>query len=106
MKPHPLYRVEGADVYLKLPVAPWEAALGAKVTVPTPAGTVNLEIPPGSTSGPKLRLKGRGIPAKKPGDFYVVLDIVWPPAGDGKAKKIYEKMKEELRFNPRAHLGV
>ncbi len=106
IKPHRIYRVDGKDLYLDLPVTPWEAALGARVKVPTPAGTVDMNIPAGSASGNKLRLKGRGIPAKIPGDLYVVLQIVVPPAKDEKAKKIYEDMKKELDFNPRSKLGV
>jgi len=104
--PHPLYRVEGRDVYLDLPVAPWEAALGTKVKVPTPSGTVDMKIPPGSGQGRKLRLKGRGLPGKPPGDFYVVLQIVLPPADSKQAKKLYQRMKQEMAFNPRAGLGV
>ncbi len=105
-KPHPFYRVEGRDVYLELPVAPWEAALGGKVKVPTPAGKLDLTIPAGSGSGKKMRLKGKGIPGKKPGDFYVQLKIVLPPSDSEKARALYEKMKQELPFNPRAALGV
>ena len=80
--PHRYYRVEGADVYLELPVAPWEAALGASVKVPTPSGAIDLKIPANSKAGKKLRLKGRGIPAKNPGDLYLVLQIALPPAED------------------------
>ncbi|WP_456405281.1 DnaJ C-terminal domain-containing protein [Thiolapillus sp.] len=105
-RPHPFYRVEGRDVYLELPVAPWEAALGEKVKVPTPAGVLDLKIPAGSSSGKKMRLKGKGIPGKKPGDFYVQLKIVLPPSDSEKARALYEKMKQELPFNPRAALGV
>jgi curved DNA-binding protein len=106
-RPHPFYRVENADVYLDLPVAPWEAALGATVKTPTPGGAVELKIPPGSTTGRKLRLKGRGIPGKTPGDFYVVLQIVAPPADDEGDKQFYRKMAEQFKsFNPRAKLGV
>jgi len=105
-RPHPFYKVEGRDVYLELPVAPWEAALGGKVKVPTPAGVLDLKIPPNSTSGRKMRLKGKGIPGKKAGDFYVQLKIVLPPADSEKARALYEKMKQELPFNPRAALGV
>ena len=105
--PHALYRVEEHDVYLDLPVTPWEAALGASVKVPTPAGTVELKIPPGSAGGRKLRLKGRGIPAREPGDFYVVLQIVIPPATNDAAKALYRKMAEQFgAFNPRTKLGV
>jgi curved DNA-binding protein len=104
--PHALYRVEGRDISMELPVAPWEAALGATVTTPTPNGTVDLKIPPGSHAGSKLRLKGRGIPATPPGDFYVVLQIALPPANDDKAKAAYAALAAVLPFNPRASLGV
>ncbi len=104
--PHPLYRVDGRDLYLDLPVAPWEAALGASVKSPTPGGTVDLKIPAGSRSGTKLRLKGRGIPASTPGDFYVVLQVALPPAPDEKAKAAYRALADALPFNPRAALGV
>ena len=96
------YRVEGADVYLDLPVAPWEAALGATVKLTTPAGTVDLKVPPNSQAGKKLRLKGRGIPARQPGDLYVVLQIALPPANSERHRRAYEQMKEEFAFNPRA----
>jgi curved DNA-binding protein len=104
--PHPLYRVEGRDLSMELPVAPWEAALGATVKTPTPNGTVDLKIPPGSHAGSKLRLKGRGIPATPPGDFYVMLQIALPPANDDKAKAAYAAFAGVLPFNPRASLGV
>jgi len=103
---HRLYHVEGRDLYLNLPVAPWEAALGGKVKAPTPHGVVDVTIPANSAQGRKLRLKGRGLPASPPGDLYVVLHIVLPPAGDDKAKKLYRTMAAELAFNPRAGLGV
>jgi curved DNA-binding protein len=104
--PRSHYTVEGADVYLDLPLAPWEAALGATVKVPTPAGAVDLKIPPGSKAGKKLRLKGRGIPARQPGDLYVELNIVLPPANNEKQRRIYEEMKQEFSFNPRAGMEV
>jgi curved DNA-binding protein len=104
-QPHPLYRPDGRDLYLDLPVAPWEAALGAGVKVPTPGGVVDLKIPAGSRAGTKLRLKGRGIPAAAPGDLYVVLEIALPPASDEKAKAAYRAMADALPFNPRAHFG-
>jgi curved DNA-binding protein len=105
-QPHPLYRVDGRDLYLDLPVAPWEAALGATVMAPTPAGPVDLKIPPGSHAGTKLRLKGRGIPSSPPGDLYVVLQIALPPAADERAKAAYRAMADALPFNPRDSLGV
>jgi curved DNA-binding protein len=105
-QPDPLYRVDGRDLYLELPVAPWEASLGATVKTPTPSGNVELKIPSGSHAGSKLRLKGRGIPATPPGDFYVVLQIALPPANDEKAKAAYAALAAALPFNPRASLGV
>ena len=104
--PHRIYRVEGRDVYLDLPVAPWELALGATVKVPTPAGPVDLSIPPGTVGGRKLRLKRRGIPAKPEGDLYVVPRITLPPADSDAAKALYQKMAAELAYNPRSKLGV
>ena len=103
---HPFYHVEGKDVVMELPVAPWEAALGATVKVPTPAGNVDLKIPAGSASGRKLRLKGRGIPARSPGDLYVVVRIALPPADSEDAKALYREMERKLNFNPRARMGV
>lgn len=105
-QPHKHYRVDKHDVYLDLPVAPWEAALGATVEVPTPSGTVELTVPAGSSEGRKMRLKGRGIPAKTPGDFYFVLKIALPPADTESAKALYESMAKEFHsFTPRASLG-
>jgi curved DNA-binding protein len=98
--PHKRYEVEESDVFMTLPLAPWEAALGAKVNVPTPAGTIKLSIPKGSASGKKMKLKGKGIPSKTGGDFYVEFQIVLPPADDEKSTKLYEQM-QELNFNPR-----
>ncbi len=104
--PHSLYRVDGRDVYLELPVAPWEAALGATVKVPTPAGAVDLKIPAGSNQGRKLRLKGRGLPAREPGNMYIELEITIPAADSEQARALYRKMQAELAFDPRAGLGV
>ena len=105
-QPHPFYTVDEKDIYLKCPIAPWEAALGATVQVPTPAGKIDLKIPANSASGKKLRLKGRGIPSKDPGDLYVVLDIALPPANDDATKQAYKDMQKTLNFNPRAAFGV
>jgi DnaJ-class molecular chaperone len=88
-RPHPLYRVDGRDVYLDLPIAPWEAALGASVDVPLPDGSVQMSIPAGSGQGRKLRLKGKGIPGKTPGDLYVVLQIAMPaPTTDAQRQRL------------------
>ena len=97
----PSIGVVGRDLYVDIPVAPWEAALGGSVKFPTPAGPIMLKIPPGSSQGRELRIKGRGIPAPKPGDLYAVLKIVLPPADTEKAKKVYEDMARELAFDPR-----
>jgi len=105
-RPKTSYRVEGADVYLKLPLSPWEAALGASIKVPTPSGTIDLKIPADSQAGKKLRLKGRGIPAKKAGDLYLELQIVLPSADGHKAREIYQRMREEIEFDPRAAMEV
>ncbi len=99
-KPHPYLRVKGRDVELDLPITPWEAALGATVTVPTLGGRVRLKIPPGSQTDTKLRLRGRGLG----GDQYVILKIHTPPATTQEARRLYEEMREKLPFNPRAHL--
>lgn len=100
-KPHPRYRMEGRDVYATLPIAPWEAALGAIVKAPVPGGTIEVQVPAGSRSGCKLRLKGKGIPAQTPGDLYLVLDLVLPPADNTKARQLYQAMAHDLGFNPR-----
>jgi curved DNA-binding protein len=104
--PDPVFRVEGKDVFLDLPVAPWEAALGASIKAPTPEGAVMLKIPPGSTKGRTMRLKGKGIPGSPPGDMHAILKIELPPADTDKAKEVYRQMERELPFNPRASLGV
>jgi curved DNA-binding protein len=105
-EPHKLYRLEGRDLYLDLPVTPWEAALGAGVKTPTPGGAVDLKIPAGSHAGTRLRLKGRGMPSSPAGDLYVVLQIALPPASDEKAKAAYRALADAMPFNPRASLGV
>ncbi|CAG0910644.1 unnamed protein product, partial [Cyprideis torosa] len=97
---HPYFKAEGADIYIDLPIAPWEAALGNTINIPTPAGNIKLKVPSGSKQGKKLRLKGKGIPSKVPGDLYVTINIALPPADSEKARKMYEEMKE-LNFNPR-----
>ncbi len=103
--PHPRFRVDGRDVYVDLPLAPWEAALGASVSAATPDGDVELTIPPGSVAGRKLRLKGKGIPGNPAGDLYVVLAIALPPADGSKATAAYEAFSAAFDFNPRAGSG-
>ena len=102
-RPHPRFRVDGRDVYLDLPVAPWEAALGAGVDVPLPDGSVvQLTVPAGSAQGRKLRLKGKGIPGKTPGDLYVVLQIAMPPPPDEAQRRAWDELARLHAFNPRA----
>jgi curved DNA-binding protein len=103
-RPHRLYQVEGRDITLKLPITPWEAALGATVQVPTLAGPVELRIPPGAKTDQRLRLKGRGLPGATPGDQYVVLKIQTPPADSAQARELYARMQRELAFDPRSDL--
>ncbi len=106
LNPDRRYRVEGSHVYETVPVAPWEAALGGSIAVPTPSGEVEVTVPAGSQTGRKLRLKGRGIPAHPHGDLYLILEVVLPPADNDKARKLYETMARELAFNPRARIGA
>jgi curved DNA-binding protein len=100
MRPHALYALQGKDVQIELPLAPWEAALGAKVAVPTLGGTVELTIPAGAQTGQKLRLRGRGLPPS--GDQLVSIKLVTPSAETAQAKEAYERMKRDLKFDPRA----
>ena len=103
--PHPLYRTDGTDVLMDLPIAPWEAALGADVIAPTPTGQVEVKIPPGSVAGRKLRVKERGLPGKTPGDFYFVLKLVQPNATSEADKKAYADLHAAFQtFNPRAQV--
>jgi len=100
-RPHARFKAEGRDITLTLPVAPWEAALGESVSVPTLGGPVDMKLPAGARAGQKLRLRGRGLPGQTPGDQYVILEIVLPPDSP-KARRFFEQMKRELPFDPRA----
>ena len=103
--PHPLFRLDGSDIYFDLPVAPWEAALGATVTAPTPDGSVQLSVPPGSTQGRKLRLKGKGLPGNVPGDIYAVLTIALPPSASEPEQEAWRGLARAFAaYNPRAAL--
>jgi curved DNA-binding protein len=104
--PHALWRVDGRDLHFTLRVAPWEAALGASVNVPTPDGEVAMTVPAGSQAGRKLRIRGRGIPGSTPGDLYVTLQVVLPPAADDEARAAYQRMAQDLPFDPRATTGA
>ncbi|CAN5308623.1 DnaJ C-terminal domain-containing protein [soil metagenome] len=105
--PHKLYRVEGRDLYMTLPVTPTEAALGAQVEVPTPGGgAVEVTIPANARSGLKLRLKGRGFAGNPPGNLYLLLEIALPPADSDAVRQAYEQLAKATPFNPRRHLGA
>ena len=104
--PHRQYELRGRNIHLQLPITPWEAALGATVKVPTLGGWIDMKIPPGSQNGQQLRLKGRGLPGKSPGDQYVELNIVTPKADTEGARELYERMSREMPMNPRENLTV
>lgn len=103
--PHPVYRPDGKDLYLDLPIAPWEAALGSHVVMPTPDGQVDLRIPKNARTGQKMRLKGKGLPGTPAGDIFATLKIVNPKVETEEARALFEQMAKELPFNPRASLG-
>lgn len=100
--PHPHFRVDGRDVYTDLPLAPWEAALGCALTLPTPDGALQLTVPADSAAGRQLRLKGKGIPGDPPGDLFAVLTIALPRADSDSAKAAYRAMAAAFDFNPRS----
>jgi len=102
LNPHALYRLEGKDIYLDMPIAPWEAALGCTLTVPTLSGNLRLKVPANARSGQKLRLTGRGMPTSEgTGDFFVQLLIVLPPTLSDEEKSLYERLQSISSFNPR-----
>ena len=100
-KPHPRLRVDGRDLHLSLPVAPWEAALGAVIQVPLPQGSVKVRIPEGAQSGQRLRGRGHGIPGQPAGDLLLEIQVVLPPATTPQARQLYEAMARDLAFDPR-----
>ncbi|MCG6950745.1 MAG: DnaJ domain-containing protein [Betaproteobacteria bacterium] len=100
-RPHGRFRVDGRDLHVALPVAPWEAALGAVVPVEVPDGQLQVRIPAGSQSGRVLRVRGRGIPSDPPGDLMLEIRVVVPEATTPKAKELYETMARDLAFDPR-----
>src|SRR6267143_6590395 len=103
LAPHPRYRVEGRDITVELRLAPWEAALGASVTVEGPGGEAKLRVPPGTSSGRRLRLRGRGLPNPKgkPGDLYAEAKIVVPPRLEPKERELFEQLASVSNFDPR-----
>ncbi|NMG63421.1 DnaJ domain-containing protein [Azoarcus indigens] len=101
-RPHPRFRAEGRDLHLGLPVAPWEAALGAVVEVALPESALKVRIPAGAQHGRQLRVRGKGLPGDPPGDLLLDLRIVLPPADTPQAKALYETMARDMAFDPRA----
>jgi curved DNA-binding protein len=107
LRPHRLFKASGHDLYLELPVTPWEAVLGSEVEVPTLSGRVKVTVPPSSRAGQKLRLTGRGLPTPKGGhgDLYCVLQVVTPTVLSDREKQLYEELGRISTFNPRGHLA-
>jgi curved DNA-binding protein len=106
-KPHPRYRIDGRDLAIELPVAPWEAALGAVVPVELPDhGVLKVRVPLGAQTGGQLVARGKGVPADPPGDLILNLRVVLPPADTPRAKELYETMARDLKFDPRAARGA
>ena len=104
--PHPRLRADGTDVHLVLPVAPWEAALGASVPVTLPDGTLQVRVPAGARAGARLRVRGKGLPADPPGDLYLELQVVAPPADTPRLRELYEALRRESNFDPRAEPAI
>jgi curved DNA-binding protein len=107
LEPHPLFRVSGHDLDLDVPLAPWEAALGAQVEIPTLEGRVTVKVPPGSKAGQKLRLAGKGLPRPGggAGDLYAVLQIAVPGTLTEREKQLFEELRKASRFDPRSRFG-
>jgi curved DNA-binding protein len=103
---HPLFQVAGHDLYLELPLAPWEAVLGAQIEVPSLDGPLTLSVRPGARGGQKLRLAGKGLPRREDGagDLYCVLQIVTPTVISEKEKELFRELAATSSFDPRAHL--
>jgi curved DNA-binding protein len=108
LEPHPLFRVSGHDLDLEVPLAPWEAALGAQIEIPTMTGPVTMKVPTGSKTGQKLRLAGKGLP--KPGggagDLYAALSIEIPSPLSEREKELFEALRRASKFNPRTKFGA
>jgi len=101
--PHPLFDVEGHNLIITIPIAPWEAILGTKVEVPTLSGSINLTLPPNSQTGKRLRIKNKGLISKTGmGDLYAVLKIVIPEKTDEDSRQLWETLSEKTVFNPRS----
>jgi curved DNA-binding protein len=104
--PHPTFDVDGHNLSIVVPIMPWEAALGCKINLPTLQGKVQMNIPPNSQTGQRLRLKGKGLVSKKvQGDLYAVLKIVNPPSSDAASTKLWKELAEQVDFDPRSNWG-
>ncbi len=102
MKDSKRYRLDGANIETDLPIAPWEAALGADVNMPTPGGSVTVHVPPGSSTGRRLRLRGQGMPRRgQPGDLYARVKVVVPRTLTKKEKELFEKLRDVSSFDAR-----
>ncbi len=108
VQPHPLFRTSGQDLYVDLPLAPWEAVLGTSVELPTLAGAVSLKVPANTRAGQQLRLAGRGLsrPGGKSGDLFAIVAIVVPTAVNERERSLYRELSESSNFDPRAHFKV
>jgi curved DNA-binding protein len=107
LEPHPLFRVSGHDLYIDLPLAPWEAVLGTTIELPTPSAPVLLKVPPGTHAGQHLRLGKRGLPTPRggEGDLFAIVQIVVPTAVSEAERALYKQLAEASTFNPRAHFA-
>jgi curved DNA-binding protein len=107
LHPHSLYRVSGHDLYIDLPLAPWEAVLGATVEVPTLGGAVRLKVPPNTHAGQQLRLSGRGLPTPggKQGDLFAIAQIAVPTAASERERDLFRQLAQNSTFNPRGHFN-
>jgi curved DNA-binding protein len=104
--PHPLFDIEGHNLVVTVPLAPWEAALGAKVTVPTLSGKIHLTIAPNSQTGQRLRIKGKGLATKSGhGDLYALLKVVMPPSANEEVKTLWQSLSQKTDFDPRSQWG-
>lgn len=106
LDPHPIFHLKEKNIYLKVPITPWEAALGGSIRVPTLGGEVQVKIPSNTQSGKQMRLKDRGLPGKPSGDQFLLFEIMNPPAGNEKLQALFEQMAATSSFNPRESLGV
>ncbi|MGI5237739.1 DnaJ C-terminal domain-containing protein [Dactylosporangium sp. CA-139066] len=105
LRPDPRYQLSGRDVTVRLPVTPWEAELGAKVPLTTPGGEIRVDVPPGSSTGRRLRLRGQGLPNPRgnPGDLYAEIRIMVPPHPDATERRLFEELARVSTYNPRSN---